>query len=353
MTRRIRTLVVDDSASVRSIFSRCLAADPEIEVIGHAIDGIEALEKVKALRPDVLTLDVEMPRMNGLQTIERIMRDSPTPVVMVSALTQAGADVTIRALELGAVDFVLKPTRAGVAAVHEVIDELCTKVKLASRANVAGAAGAAHGGDGRYQPEPPVSGHFVWQEKVIVIGSSTGGPKALCEVLSSLPGHTAVPILVVQHLPEGFTRSLADRLNGLSRLQVEEARAGTPLSPGHVLVAPGGFHMVVTKGGRVGLNTGPPECGLRPSVNPTMESVAAVYGASTLGVVLTGMGSDGTRGAGLIKAAGGEVIAQDASTSAVYGMPRSVADAGHVDSVVPLPRIASEIVRRCRAHPGS
>ena len=349
MTRKIRVLVVDDSASVRSIFCRRLAADPEIEVVDHAADGLEAIQKVRDLRPDVVTMDVEMPRMDGLEAVQHIMRESPRPIVMVSALTRAGADVTIRALELGAVDFVLKPTRGGLPAVHEVTDELCAKIKLVAEARVAGPAGAVDDTDDRSSHDPSPSQDLPWLDKVVVIGSSTGGPQALCQVLSSFPNDTAVPVLLVQHMPAGFTRSLAERLNGLSPLQVEEARPGTPLEPGRALLAPGGLHMIATKSHRVGLHTGPPECGVRPSINVTMESVAAVFGASAVGVVLTGMGSDGTRGAGLIKAAGGEVVAQDAATCVVYGMPKSVAEAGYVDSVVPLPRVASEIVCRCRA----
>ena len=338
--RKIRVLVADDSALMRSILLRELEADGDIEVVGLARDGVEALEKARESTPDVLTLDVEMPRLNGLQVLEQLMRDSPLPVVMVSALTSEGADTTIRALELGAVDFVLKPTLHGVPAVQRLASELCAKVRLAAGARVRpGAAAAARVGNRG----------STWQNKIVVIGSSTGGPRALHEVFSAFPEDISVPILVVQHMPPGFTRSLAERLNSVSALSVEEARPGVRIRPGQALMAAGGHHMVVGKDGTVHLDDRPAECGVRPSINVTMESAVASYGGSTLGVVLTGMGTDGTRGAGLIKAAGGEVIAEDASTCVVYGMPRSVIEAGHADCVAPVTRIAAEISSRCQA----
>jgi two-component system chemotaxis response regulator CheB len=349
MAQKIKVLVVDDSAYARTVLSRRLIADPDIEVAGFAADGIEAVEKVAALRPDVVTLDIVMPRMDGLGALERIMKDSPTAVVMVSALTREGADVTVRALELGAVDFLLKPMRGGVSAVHEVTDDLCSKVKTAATAKVPRPATARRAAVPRDQH--PTRSHSAWQRKVVVIGSSTGGPQALRVLLTSLPPDMAVPILVVQHMPAGFTRSLAERLNDLGPLPVKEARAGSRLQNGRVLIAPGGFHMVTNGDGEVQLTSGPPECGVRPSVNVTIESVVAAYAADTVGVVLTGMGSDGTRGAGLIKSAGGQVIVQDESTCVVYGMPKSAAEAGYADRIVPLPHIARELVRVCRARP--
>ncbi len=351
MAPKIKVLVVDDSAYARTVISARLAADPQIEVVGQAGDGIEALIKIGALRPDVVTLDVVMPRMDGLEALRHIMREYPLPVIMVSALTRAGAEVTVRALELGAFDFVLKPMRGGAPAVHSLTDELCSKVKLAVRANIASSLTAAR----KAEAGPPTKGaaksNYAWQDRTVIIGSSTGGPQALRTVLTSFPADAAVPILVVQHMPAGFTRSLAERLNELGPLPVEEAQPGSKVQAGRVLIAPGGLHMTVTKSGQIRLNDGPPECGVRPSVNVTMASAVEAYGASTIGVVLTGMGSDGTRGAGLIKAAGGQVIVEDESTCVVYGMPKSVVDAGYADRVLPLPRIASEIVRLCRAQP--
>lgn len=353
MTGKIRVLVVDDSAVARAVFSRQLSADPKIEVVGAAGDGIEALEKVKALRPDVVTLDVEMPRVDGLRTLRRIMKDSPTPVVMVSASTHEGADVTIRALELGAVDFVLKVTRAGVPVIHDVPNGLRSKVRLAARANVLASVAAAREGTARPRIKRSAKSVSASQDSVVVIASSTGGPSALRSVLTSFPAAAAAPILVVQHMPEGFTCSLAKRLDELSPLNVEEARSGSKLAGGHAFIARGGRHMTVTQGGEIRLDDGAKERGFRPSANVTMESVVRVYGASTVGVILTGMGSDGTRGAGLIKAAGGRVIAQDESSSVVYGMPGSVVSAGYADKVVPLSRISSEVIRMCRVRPQS
>jgi two-component system chemotaxis response regulator CheB len=343
----IRVLVVDDSSYARTVVSKRLAADPEIEVAGHATDGIEALAKIEELRPDVVTMDIVMPRMDGLKALEYLMKVNPTPVVMVSALTQEGADITIQALELGAVDFILKPMRGNIPAVHEVGEDLCGKVKAAARANLR-------------RPSAPVRATALepgrrpadradrWRRRVVVIGASTGGPQALRTLLTSLPPGLGVPLLVVQHMPASFTASMAASLNKLGPLRVEEASEGSRIESGKVLVAPGGYHMTLGNG-VVHLNDAPPECGVRPSVNVTMESAASAYGCATLGVVLTGMGADGTRGAGLIKDAGGEVIAEDESTCIVYGMPRSVVEAGFVDQTVPLPRIAAEIARRCRA----
>jgi two-component system chemotaxis response regulator CheB len=349
MVAKIRVLIVDDSATARVILSKHLATDPEIEVIGWACDGVEALEKIRALRPQVVTLDVRMPRMDGVQALEQIMKDSPTPVIMVSALTREGAQITVRALELGAVDFVLKPTRGGVPALHEVTDDLCSKVRSAARANVLASVAAAHESKIRPRMAPPTKSISAWQDNAVVIASSTGGPQALSSVLASFTADTAVPILVVQHMPEGFTGPLAERLNEVGPLPVEEAQPGSKLVRGQVLVAPGGQHMTVAGSGEVRLNDGAKECGVRPSANVTMESVVQVYGAATVGVILTGMGRDGTRGAGLIRAAGGKVIAQDESSCVVNGMPKSVVRAGYADRVVPLPRIASEVARMCRA----
>jgi len=343
----IRVLVVDDSATIRAVLCRELPKDPEIEVIGYARDGLDGVEKALALKPDVITLDIEMPRLNGHEALVRIMDECPTPVVMVSSLTRAGADATISALELGAVDFIAKPVHGGIASVHGVIDELREKIKGASHARV-----RRRHPDTAPRPVPvaaaPAGLGLQWLPKVVVIGSSTGGPQSLRTVLTSFPADTGVPILIVQHMPPGFTRALADRLNEIGPLKVAEARPGSKVEAGMALMAPGGFHMVVNRHGEVELSQAPSECGVRPAVNVLMESAAAVYGAATIGVVMTGMGHDGTRGAGLIKAAGGQVVAQDEATCIVYGMPRSVADAGFVDRVAPLEDIAETVVRMCR-----
>jgi two-component system chemotaxis response regulator CheB len=341
LDRKIRTIVVDDSALMRTVLVRQLNRDDEIEVVGVARDGVEALEQARALTPDVITLDVEMPRMDGLAALEQLMRERPTAVVMVSALTKEGADATIRALELGAIDFVLKPTtRDGVLAVQQLGLELRVKVKVAARATLRPGLTAKRAA----KSETPGG----WQDKVVVVGSSTGGPRALSTLFSGLPKDFFVPILVVQHMPAGFTNSLARRLDGVSPLPVREACPGDHVMPGLALVAPGGFHMRVNERRSVQLDQTAPECGVRPSINVTLESAASVWGSSTLGVILTGMGVDGTRGAGIVRSAGGEVIAEDEASCVIYGMPKSVAEAGYADVVAPLTQIASEINRRCQ-----
>jgi two-component system chemotaxis response regulator CheB len=354
--KTINVLVVDDSATIRAVLCRELAADPRINVLGFARDGIDALEKIPALKPDVITLDIEMPRLNGLDALTRIMRECPTPVVMVSSLTQEGADATLNALELGAVDFVAKPVNGGIASVHGVIEELCTKIKHAAGARLRPPSASAllkRTAAAGQPPGPPPARAAIdaakWQKKLVVIGSSTGGPQALRTVLSSFPADTGVPILIVQHMPPGFTRALAERLNDMGPLRVKEARPGSKVEPGLALMAPGGFHMVLKHNGTVDLNQDPQECGVRPALNVTMESAVKVCGRDVVAAVLTGMGHDGTRGAGLIKQAGGEVVVEAESTCVVYGMPRSIVEAGFADQIVPLPQIAGAVARRCRA----
>ena len=300
--RLIRVLVVDDSATVRAVLARRLDADPALEVVGRAADGLEALELIAALRPDVVTLDIEMPRLDGLGTLERIMNEHPTRVVMVSSLTAEGADATIRALELGAIDFIEKPSFGGVAAPHAVVDEVSQKVRHAAGARLA-----------RQRPRrekpaavpPPMRRGSRWLPKKVLIGSSTGGPQALRQVLTSLPADLGVPVVIVQHMPGGFTRSLAQRLDELSPLSVQEAASGSRMEVGKVLMAPGGFHLTFDGHGVVALNEDEPECGVRPSINITAESLARAFGGDVVEVVLTGMGNDGMRGAALIKEVGG------------------------------------------------
>lgn len=353
MTRKIRVLVVDDSPSVRRALIKGLAKDRKIEVVGFARDGIDALEQVQALEPDVVTLDVEMPRLNGVRTLERIMAKHPTPVVMVSSLTAKGAKVTVQALELGAVDFALKSAAFGSKAVDGLTEELRKKIRRAATANVKGLAREAAASEdiGATTASPVTTLPLTppQEKRIVVIASSTGGPQALRLVIPSLPGDLPVPVLVVQHLPAGFTARLSESLNRSSALTVEEAHPGSMPEPGRVLIAPGGLHMVLSEAGDIKLTLDERECGVRPAANPMMESVAAVYGGSTLGVVLTGMGSDGTRGAGLIKKAGGEVIVEHEATCVVYGMPKSVVKAGYADRIVPLPKVASEIALMCPA----
>lgn len=330
---------MDDSATVRVVLRRLLEG-AGFTVAGVAGDGLEAIDLVKRLRPDVVTLDVEMPRLDGLATLERLMAECPVPVVMVSSLTTEGAEATIRALELGAVDFIEKPALSalGAGGLAQVTERLTH------------AAGARLR---RPLPAPPAprvtEPGRTWRKRIVVIGSSTGGPQSLKEVVARLPGDFGAPVVIVQHMPAGFTRSLADRLATVGPLPCAEAQAGMRLEPGRILLAPGGRHLEFDARGTVRLTDGPTELGVRPSVNVTLESVAAVPQADPLVAILTGMGHDGVRGCEIVRGVGATVIAQDEATSVVYGMPRAVAAAGLVDEVVPLDGVADALVRHTLA----
>jgi len=343
----VKVLVVDDSAFLRYTITKHLEADPEIIVVGSARDGLEALSKIPVLKPDVITLDVEMPRLDGLSALQRIMAEHPTPVVMLSSLTQRGTRTTIQALIKGAVDFVAKPEAS--TEIKSVVESLTLKIKTAAKVNVSQRSAVA------LPPRPDLKANSVGQDKlglrplqpgepVIVIGASTGGPRALQQVLSDLPGNLHAAVMVVQHMPPGFTRSLAQRLNEASALTIQEAADGDRLACGLALLAPGDFHLRLKDHKQVILDQGPRRHHVRPAVDVTMESVAEYHKAAVIGVILTGMGSDGAQGAGVIKAAGGKIIAEDESTSIVYGMPRSVAEAGLADRILPLPQVATALV---------
>jgi two-component system chemotaxis response regulator CheB len=341
----LRVLVVDDSAFFRRIVGEALSKDPALRVAGVARDGRDAVEKTKALRPDLITLDVNMPELDGLGALRQIMREVPTPVVMLSSVTREGAEETLQALQEGAVDFLCKPALTQAQAGGSWQEELIAKVKVAARANL-GRAGTA---SRSRQATATGSGRSrTVGARIVAIGTSTGGPKALQEVISHLPANLPVGVLVVQHMPPGFTRTLAQRLDATSPLRVKEAEDGEPVRPGTAYVAPGAYHLRVTPRGEVALGQDAPIASLRPSVDALFESVAEVYGAGTVAAVLTGMGSDGTRGARLIKRAGGWVVAEDQSTCVVYGMPRSVIEEGYADRVVPLGEVAEELARAVR-----
>ncbi|MDM7999142.1 MAG: chemotaxis response regulator protein-glutamate methylesterase [Dehalococcoidia bacterium] len=350
-----RVLVVDDSALARMVISRRISLDPGIEVVGVAYDGVDALEKVKTLKPDVVTLDVEMPRMDGLTTLSRIMSECPTPVVMLSRLTEEDAEVTIKALEAGAVDFFLKPSMVDKGGLSNAIAGLNDKIKMAGRVDISRVVRTLRRGTSRYRGGEPLlpastkTGGPRPQKNLVIIGSSTGGPKALCEIVPGLPRDLPASILIVQHMPMGFTRSLARRLAQISQVDVREAVSGDKIRQGQALVAPGNYHMIVAGFEEVGLTQEPPRNGVRPSIDVTMESAAASGAYHCIGVVLTGMGSDGKNGAAAIKKSGGVVIAQDEPTSVIYGMPRSVAECGCADKVLPLHAITQEIIELCRA----
>lgn len=342
----IKILIVDDSAFMRKLLSDLFSAEADFMVIGTARNGKEALEKVKQLKPDVVTMDVEMPIMNGIQALEIIMREMPTPVVMLSSLTSSGAKATLTALELGAVDFVAK-TSGVISNITGIGNEILAKSRAANKANVFQLS--------KMKVTLPSMTNLSSQafmplneERILAIGTSTGGPRALQEIITRLPGNLPCGVLIVQHMPPGFTKSLAERLNSLSALTVKEAEHNEVIRPGFVFIAPGDFHMTIEREGNkkvVKLNQNPPIGGHRPAVDPMMESVAKVYGERTVGVILTGMGHDGAKGIQNIKQQRGYTIAEDQSTAVVFGMPKSAIELGVVDKIVPLSAIAAEIVK--------
>ncbi len=347
---RIRVLVADDSALMRVRISEMLNADPGIEVAGTARDGMDALEKLMRIRPDVVTLDMEMPRLDGLNALGYIMSEIPTPVVMVSAHTQRGSEATFRALEYGAVDFVPKPSGPLSRDIRKVEEELIAKVKIAAKVNLENLKFISPRGikkEGwQVKGRSTVSG-----KRVVVIGASTGGPRAFATILPKLPPEIPAGVLVVQHMPTGFTKSFAKRLDKECHISVKEAEEGDVIEDGQALVAPGGYHMTVEKekpnrGGTetVRLNHKPPWRGVRPSVDVTMESAAQVYESNVMGVLLTGMGSDGVEGMRRIREAHGRTLAEHQSTCIVYGMPKSAVYEGVVDRVVPLTEMADAIM---------
>ncbi|MBN1875195.1 MAG: chemotaxis response regulator protein-glutamate methylesterase [Anaerolineae bacterium] len=322
--------------------TKYLDAEPDITVVGRANDGIEALEKIAELKPDVITLDVEMPRMGGLETLQRIMVENPTPVIMLSALTQRGARITVQALMFGAVDCVPKPSQS--FNIRSTIKELIPKIRAAggmrsSRLIKTVEPAPTPSSTERVGPQP-----FHTDDPLIIVGSSTGGPRALRQLLADLPGDLPAALIIVQHMPLGFTASLAQRLNQTSALTVQEAAHGDRIARGLVLVAPSGYHLKFRGRRQVELDQGPRRNGVRPAVDITMESAAQYHGASVIGVVLTGMGADGTVGAHYIKSTGGIIVAEHESTCAVYGMPRSVIEADLADHIVPMPKVAATLV---------
>ncbi len=345
----IRVLVVDDSALMRRMIADLLESSPVICVVGAARDGEEAVAKTETLRPDVITLDVEMPGVDGLTALARIMARRPTPVVMLSSRTRRGAQETVRSLALGAVDFVCKPSGPISMEIEGIRDTLCAKVRMAAGARVLPASVTPTGTPGGPAASlPPVSS----ADCVVAVASSTGGPRALEAILPRLPTDLPACLLIAQHMPEGFTAALAARLDALSPLAVREAADGDPIAAGCVLIAPGGRHMLVGPAGRVRITRDPPVRGARPAADPLMASAAAAYGTGCIGVVLTGMGRDGAEGARAVRRAGGATIAQEESTCVVYGMPRAALERGAVDAVLPLhliaPRICELISRRRR-----
>jgi two-component system chemotaxis response regulator CheB len=345
---KIRVLTVDDSALMRQVLAKLLSKDREIEVIGSAPDPFIAREKIKALNPDVITLDVEMPKMDGLTFLEKLMRGHPMPVVMVSSLTEAGCQTTLRALELGAVDFITKPKIDLREGMEEMAQDLIAKVKAAAVAKVRGQGVGGNGVGGKGVAVPLTYGAAMLKttDTIIAIGSSTGGTEAVKDVLIALPPNTP-PILITQHMPERFTKTWADRMNTLCRISVKEAEDGDSVLPGHALVAPGNYHMTLVRSGArysVKINQDEPVNRHRPSVDVMFDSVAHYAGANTIGVILTGMGGDGAKGMLAMKGAGAYTIAQDEASCVVFGMPKEAIKLGGVDKVLPLEEIPAAIV---------
>ncbi|AGR70790.1 protein-glutamate methylesterase/protein-glutamine glutaminase [Burkholderia pseudomallei] len=353
MQKKIKVLCVDDSALIRSLMTEIINSQPDMEVCATAPDPLVARELIKQHNPDVLTLDVEMPRMDGLDFLEKLMRLRPMPVVMVSSLTERGSEITLRALELGAVDFVTKP-RVGIRdGMLDYSEKLADKVRAASRARVrqnpqphAAAAAAAHGHAGA--AAPLINNPLVSTEKLIIVGASTGGTEAIREVLTPLPPD-APAVLIAQHMPPGFTRSFAQRLNGLCRISVKEAENGERVLPGHAYIAPGHAHLLLARSGAnyiAHLSDEPPVNRHRPSVDVLFRSAAQHAGKNALGVILTGMGRDGAAGLLEMKKAGAYTFAQDEASCVVFGMPREAIAMGGVDDVAPLSDMSRRIMAR-------
>jgi two-component system, chemotaxis family, protein-glutamate methylesterase/glutaminase len=347
MKDRIRVLVVDDSALMRKLIPLILERDPEIEVVGTAMDGAFALKKIEELQPDVVTLDLEMPRMDGIETLRTIMRNAPLPVIVFSTHSKEGAYSTFKALALGAIDFVAKPKDAAAGNLDPVASQLAEKIKVAKRAGGPKALP-------KLELEAPAPQKnrtrvAVAPNRIIAIGISTGGPNALQYVLSQIPGDFPASFVIVQHMPEGFTDMFARRLDECCALDVQEAKSGDLLLAGRVLICPGNRHMMVRRmprGEMAVLSDGPTINGHRPSVDVLFHSVAQEFAMTAVGVLMTGMGDDGAEGLGAIKAAGGVALAQSEETCVVGGMPRAAIVKGYAHKVLPLDGIAAYLVNQ-------
>lgn len=343
--KKIRVLIVDDSALIRGVMTQILSEDPEIEVVGAAPDPYVARDKMKTLNPDVLTLDVEMPKMDGLTFLQKLMAARPMPVVMVSSLTEQGAATTMQALEAGAVDFVTKPTVDIQHGLEELAHQIKEKVKIAAQATVRKRTPPADCSE-QIKSLAAQSAMIKTTDTIIAIGSSTGGTEALRELLEVLPPNMP-PILMTQHMPEHFTKTFADRLNELCQIHVKEAQEGDSVIPGQALLAPGNYHMELRRSGAkyyVTLNQEPQVNRHRPAVDPMFKSVARYAGANSVGVILTGMGNDGAAGMLDMKMAGAFNLAQDEKSCVVFGMPKEAIKAGGIDKILPLSDIPSAIL---------
>ncbi|MCI5107160.1 MAG: chemotaxis response regulator protein-glutamate methylesterase [Pseudomonadales bacterium] len=347
---KIKVLIVDDSALVRKLLTDILSADAELEVVGTAMDAHAAREKIKALHPDVITLDIEMPKMDGITFLRNLMRLNPLPVIMISTLTEKGAEVTLDALQAGAVDFVSKPKIDISNTLDEYSEEITTKVKAAANVRVrrleTGKTAAAGKDARRAKVASGSARHFSTTDKIIAIGASTGGTEAIREVLEEMP-LSAPGIVIAQHIPEYFSKAFADRVNLSCAITVAEAKDGDIVLPGHAYIAPGNQHLSIRKDGarwRCRLLDSEPVNRHRPSVDVLFNSVAECAGQNALGVILTGMGKDGARGLLALRSAGAHTIAQDEASSVVWGMPGSAVELGAAAEVLPLDRIGSTLL---------
>jgi len=356
---KTRVVVVDDSALVRSLLTEIVNRQADMECIGAASDPYVAREMIRNLNPDVITLDVEMPRMDGIDFLSKLMRLRPMPVVMVSTLTERGAEVTLKALELGAVDFVAKP-KIGVAdGIKQLAEEITDKIRTASKARVSKpqaspVTSTVAGAPLPARPAAPASIGRLSTEKIIFIGASTGGTEATKEVLMNLPPDSPA-VVITQHMPPGFTKSYANRLDGLCRIRVKEAVDGERVLPGHAYIAPGGFHLSVERSGAnyiARVSDGEPVNRHKPSVEVLFESAARVVGQNALGIMLIGMGADGARAMRTMKDAGSYNVCQDEATCVVFGMPREAIAHGAAHEVLPLGKIAGHMIERLRSTSG-
>lgn len=368
--RRIRVLVVDDSAFMRRVLQSMINADAQLEVCGEARDGQDAVTQAEVLKPDVISMDINMPHMDGLQATEVIMSSNPRPILIVSSESKDGAEVTLKSLELGAIDFVAKPSGGVDLDMHSVKDELCRKLKMAAKVRVvrtasrlrlqheiaASAPRTEPGGRGSFaqglQDQRAANGGETGQAAprgkfpIVVMASSTGGPATLMRFLPCFPGDFPGAVIVVQHMPGNFTAQFSRQLGEVSPMRVKEAQAGEIIVPGQVYVCPGAQHLRVSPTGRISLDDGPRIAGYRPCADLALESAAEFAGPMTIGVILTGMGNDGAKGVQAVRNAGGHVIAQDESTAIIFGMPQEAIRTGAVDQVLPIDAIYHAIEKR-------
>ncbi len=342
MAGQIRVMIADDSAFMRMVLKDIIDSQPDMKVIAIAKDGLEAVELAVKHKPDVITMDVEMPKLNGIEALKLIMKKAPTRVIMVSSLTEEGAEITLTALEIGAVDFLPKPAGSVSMTFRQVANQLIEKIRNAMKVDVNTLRiRRARPSVVTLKRTPTATG------KVVVIGSSTGGPRSLDMVIPALPGNFPAPVIIVQHMPPGFTKSLAQRLDKQSALKVKEAQEGDVLRPGWVYVAPGDYHLGAKLSGRnvvLYLDKSPKINNVRPAVDFTLDKVAEIYKDKTIAVILTGMGKDGTKGAFKVKFYKGIVIAEAKETCVVFGMPKSVIEEGYADYVLPAYDIPKKLV---------